>query len=282
MSCSTAPWADPPRSPYSPEYLRGLSADELRADDGAPAVACPIERKRREIEARAIERIEEGRDDGASCQPGENEDEGKRWFAARRSQQWGATPVSPLLEKRAAERTLLGDVSAETQSELDHAVQALPSEERHAALYQLEADDRAWRRQRESERALRWRLRNQEVRWRPAARAHRPCSRLRRLGRTHRERRPRVVRVARRRSTSASRDGPDDLDPSPAPAVAARVIAAAGIHHPFLELRYLLGALPSPTEALDLFCLLPRSMRTSAWEALEQSASETSPERGAA
>jgi hypothetical protein len=264
---------DPP--PYSAEYLRGLRPEERRADDGASAVACPIERKRRELEARAIERIEEDRDDGTFCRPGENEDEGRRWLLAcasteHRSQlreQWNATPVSKLREKREAERVLLGSERPETQAELDQAVDALTSEERHGVRHQLGRDDHAWRRQRKRERALRWRLRNQEVRWRPAARAHRPCSRLRRLGRTHRERRPRVVRVARRRSTSASRDGPDDLDPPPSPAaaIAARVIAAAGIHHTFAELRFLLAPLLSPAEALQVSSLLPSEAEEEAW-----------------
>jgi hypothetical protein len=47
------------------------------------------------------------------------------------------------------------------------------------------------------------------------------------------------------------------------------VIAAAGIHHTFAELRYLLAPLFAPTEASQVFALLPSAMQASAWEALE-------------
>jgi hypothetical protein len=195
--------ADPPS--YSPEYLHGLSADELRA---------------------------EGRDDGTGIQ----------------------TPVSEefaRVKRHLAERGIVGEAA-------DRALQA--ALDRHVAQTRREMPEE--RRTREY-----WGVvprRRGPVRQRRA-----PAAIQRR--RAHRERRPRAVRVARRRSTSSpSRDGPDDLDPSPAVAVAAKVIAAGGIHHSFAELRYLLGALPSPAEALQAFGLLPESMQTSAWKMLAQ------------
>jgi hypothetical protein len=97
------------------------------------------------------------------------------------------------------------------------------------------------------------------------ARQRRPPLAIRRR-RVHRERRPGAVRVARRRSTSsASRDGPDDLDPSPAPAVAARIVAAAAIHHTFAELRDLVAPRFSPAEGLQVFSLLPSEAEEEAW-----------------
>jgi hypothetical protein len=92
-----------------------------------------------------------------------------------------------------------------------------------------------------------------------------PISIQRRRG--HRERRPGASRVARRRSSAASRDGPDDLDPPPSPAaaVAASVIAAAGIHHTFAELRFLLAPRFSPAEGLQVFSLLPSEAEEEAW-----------------
>jgi|SRR5215211_2767056 len=86
--------------------------------------------------------------------------------------------------------------------------------------------------------------------------------------RVHRERRPGSVRVARRRSTSASRDGPDDPDPSSVVARAAGVIAAPGVHRRFPELRYLLGTLLTPAEALQAFVLLPADQQEAAWDSL--------------
>jgi hypothetical protein len=83
--------------------------------------------------------------------------------------------------------------------------------------------------------------------------------------RVHRERRPGVTRVARRRSSAASRDGPDDSDPHRAIARAAGVIAAAGVNHTFAELRFLLGPLFSPAEALQVFSLLPSEAEEEAW-----------------
>jgi hypothetical protein len=43
------------------------------------------------------------------------------------------------------------------------------------------------------------------------------------------------------------------------------VIAAAGIHHTFAELRFLLAPRFSPAEALQVFSLLPSEAEEEAW-----------------
>jgi hypothetical protein len=43
------------------------------------------------------------------------------------------------------------------------------------------------------------------------------------------------------------------------------VIAAAGIHHTFAELRFLLAPLLSPAEALQVSSLLPSEAEEEAW-----------------
>jgi hypothetical protein len=265
-----------PSSPYSPTYLRGLSADELRDDDRALVAArdclvagtlcideiaaegtvetwlrsyldgCeppappvvtglrsyysgfdPLERGR-EIEAQAMQRIAEGGDDGSGIHTPESAEYAR---AKRKLDEQGVTGDAAIRELEAA----LGRFAQLTRRKT--------REDRAAREY--------------------WGVkpkRPKQVRQRRA-----PLAIERR--RVHRERRPAGVRVARRRSTSASRDGPDDLDPPPSPAaaIAARVIAAAGIHHTFAELRFLLAPLLSPAEALQVSSLLPSEAEEEAW-----------------
>jgi hypothetical protein len=291
--------ADPPPSPYSPAYLRGLSPDELAADDGALVAV-------RDYLLDGTLRIEEINAEGSV----------KEWLTGFLVAP-AATVVVPEDDDHPLEQ---GDVCEDEPESGDDGDPTLPPEEfgrlKHLLAERgivgmaadqalqgvLDSHTARTRRDRPKDRRARdyWGVgfnpHHQPVRHNPDAyrvlprlapepfppssarakmvRQRRAPAAIQRR-RVHRERRPRAVRTARGRSRTASRDGPDDLDPSPTAAVAAKAIAAADIHDTFAELRFVLGAAPSG-RGVGGVCLLPASMQTAAWELLEHGAIENS------